>query len=268
MLYVLGGSLPRRIRQGLIMLALVLICGALYYLHPHGPDAAAQQAMQGGSGYRVEEREKWIVVEPEAGPSEQPGIIFYPGALVNSQAYVPFGMELARGGRQVLIIKMPLYLSFMDVDRAAEAIAAYPGRRFVIGGHSLGGAMAARYAAAQPDKLAGVYLIGSYVDKKGSLKDSGLPVLTFVATNDGILSPDKFENSKEHKLPADALHAKINGGNHAQFGSYGPQNGDLPATITSEEQQRRTAQVLLDWLGQQLADTEGEQHSLTGELVL
>lgn len=44
---------------------------------------------------------------------------------------------------------------------------------------------------------------------------------------------------------------EIEGGNHAQFGNYGPQKGDAPAQITAEEQQRQTVAAVEAFLAQQ-----------------
>ena len=41
---------------------------------------------------------------------------------------------------------------------------------------------------------------------------------------------------------------EIQGGNHAQFGNYGPQKGDLPAEITAEEQQAQTVAAITDFI--------------------
>lgn len=41
---------------------------------------------------------------------------------------------------------------------------------------------------------------------------------------------------------------KIEGGNHAQFGNYGKQKGDLDATITAETQQNITVKAIADFL--------------------
>ncbi len=38
------------------------------------------------------------------------------------------------------------------------------------------------------------------------------------------------------------------GGNHAQFGNYGPQKGDSPATITAAEQQEQTVEAVSAFL--------------------
>ena len=43
---------------------------------------------------------------------------------------------------------------------------------------------------------------------------------------------------------------EIEGGNHAQFGNYGPQKGDQPATISAEEQQAQTVAAIEEFLGE------------------
>ena len=48
---------------------------------------------------------------------------------------------------------------------------------------------------------------------------------------------------------------EIEGGNHAQFGNYGPQKGDLPATISAEEQQARTVAAIEEFLEEAAAQT-------------
>ena len=45
------------------------------------------------------------------------------------------------------------------------------------------------------------------------------------------------------------LFVPIEGGDHAQFGWYGPQSGDNPATISREEQQAQIVQATVDFLG-------------------
>jgi hypothetical protein len=57
------------------------------------------------------------------------------------------------------------------------------------------------------------------------------------------VSGDVFEESLQ-RLPVDATLVEIEGGNHAQFGDYGPQEGDGVATIDRAEQQRMTARAI------------------------
>ncbi|MBO7209393.1 MAG: hypothetical protein J6V44_00065, partial [Methanobrevibacter sp.] len=40
----------------------------------------------------------------------------------------------------------------------------------------------------------------------------------------------------------------INGGNHAQFGSYGIQSGDGVASISPENQREQTERAILDFI--------------------
>ena len=44
---------------------------------------------------------------------------------------------------------------------------------------------------------------------------------------------------------------EIEGGNHAQFGNYGPQKGDLPATISAQDQQAQTVEAIENFLEKQ-----------------
>ena len=40
----------------------------------------------------------------------------------------------------------------------------------------------------------------------------------------------------------------IEGGNHAQFGNYGPQKGDTPAAVSDTEQQAITVSAITDFV--------------------
>ncbi|MNI57192.1 hypothetical protein D3C73_1122390 [compost metagenome] len=63
-----------------------------------------------------------------------------------------------------------------------------------------------------------------------------------------MVNREKYNEGRSY-LPGNTVYSSIEGGNHGQFGSYGPQKGDGVPTITEEEQQARTAQAMLDWLG-------------------
>ena len=68
--------------------------------------------------------------------------------------------------------------------------------------------------------------------------------LSVYGTEDTVLNADAYEQGKAH-WPADATEVVIQGGNHAQFGDYGRQQGDGEATLPAEEQQRQTAEAIL-----------------------
>lgn len=228
-----------------MLVVLLAACTAIWYLRPYQPDQAAALAMQGGEGITVMDTGDWIAFE--GGETHDPGVIFYPGALVKPESYAPLARSLAGSGYRVFIARMPLNLAVSDMERANQVLKAYPNQAFVIGGHSLGGAMAARYAAKHPDRIYGVYLLGAYPDRSGSLKEAGIPVLSLLGSRDGVINREKLELGKKY-LPDDTMYMSIEGGNHAQFGSYGPQDGDGPAAISPQEQWQQTAAALKDWI--------------------
>ena len=89
--------------------------------------------------------------------------VLYPGGLVRPQAYEWLGHALAARGVETVIPEMPLDLAVLGTDRATALIDRYAaGRPVVLGGHSLGGAMAASYAAKNPAKLSGLILMAAY----------------------------------------------------------------------------------------------------------
>jgi hypothetical protein len=61
-------------------------------------------------------------------------------------------------------------------------------------------------------------------------------VSSIYGTLDSVADPEKIAYSQA-LLPPDTVWVPIEGGNHAQFGYYGPQPGDAAATISREEQQ-------------------------------
>lgn len=235
----------KRLWRVLVLFLLVGACTAIWYLRPYQPSQAAKDAMQGGEGITVIDTGDWIAFE--GGETREPGLILYPGALVKAESYAPIARALAGSGYRVFIARMPLNLAITDVERANQVLKAYPQQSFVIGGHSLGGTMAARYAVSQPDRIEGVILLGAYPDKRGNLKEAGVPVLSLLGSRDGVIDRKKYEENKQF-LPVDTVYMSIEGGNHAQFGSYGPQEGDQPAAISPQEQWQQTVAAIKDWL--------------------
>jgi hypothetical protein len=183
--------------------------------------------------------EKWLVFTP-AGDEPDTGLIFYPGGKVDPRAYAPQARAIAAEGYLVVIVPMPLNLAVLAPGRAAEVMAAYPGvERWAIGGHSLGGSMAANFAHGHSGAVQGLALWASYPAGGDDLSGSGLPVVSIYGTRDGLLTADELEGSRA-LLPPDTRWVAIEGGNHSQFGWYGPQSGDNPAEISPEEQQAQT----------------------------
>ena len=250
-----------RIRRGwlppLILLVLVAACVTIWYLRPYPSDPAAVQAMRGGNGITVTDTASWIVFE--GGKTYEPSLIFYPGARVKAESYAPLARLLAEKGHRVFIARMPFNLPTLDVERANQLIEEFPEETFIIGGHSLGGAMAAQFASEYTDRVDGVFLLGAYPDRRGDLSESELPVLSLLGSRDGLVDRERYEQGKTY-LPAETVYMSIEGGNHAQFGSYGRQKGDGTPLISPEDQWQQTAAALEQWLQNSMFRAAYEWH--------
>jgi hypothetical protein len=238
----------RRLLLFIPLIVVLALGGALVWLAtPAGAVMAEAQAALVSDADVTVDSARWIVFAP-TGDAPTVGFIFYPGAKVPPAAYAPAMRALAAEGYLAVIVPMPLNFAIFDIDAAAEVIAAYPDNaRWAIGGHSLGGAMAANYAAGllreggEASALDGVILWGSYPQASDTLAGyDWLLAASIYGTRDGLASVEDIDGSRPY-LPADAQFVAVEGGNHANFGWYGDQAGDLPATIPREDQ---TAQVV------------------------
>ena len=107
--------------------------------------------------------------------------------------------------------------------------------------------MAARFAYGHADEVQGLVLWAAYPDGSNDLSESHLAVTSIYGTLDGLATVDEIEASRS-LLPPTTTWMAVEGGNHAQFGWYGPQSGDNPAAITREEQQQQVVQATLQLL--------------------
>ena len=213
------------------------------------PEALA--ALQSDAQVQVE-TEPWLIFRP-AGGQPAVGLVLYPGGRVDPRAYAPVAHALAGEGYLVVIVPMPLNLAVLAPDRAAEVIAAFPEiGRWAVGGHSLGGAMSARFAYQKPEAVQGLVLWAAYPASTDDLSGYSLSVTSIYGTRDGLATGDKIAASRP-LLPFDTSWVAIEGGNHAQFGWYGPQSGDGNATVSREEQQKQIVAATLALLAR-LAD--------------
>ncbi len=179
-------------------------------------------------------------------PDADTGYIFYPGGKVEYTAYAPIMESVAEGNVFCIIKKMPFNLAVFDISAASDIIKKYPNvKHWYIGGHSLGGAMAAILAAQQPKLFDGVILLAAYPTK--DLSNSGLRVLTLYGSEDKVLKMDSLEKGRT-LMPVDYKEICINGGNHGQFGDYGLQAGDGTAQITPSEQWKETTEAILSFI--------------------
>jgi predicted alpha/beta-hydrolase family hydrolase len=233
----------------LILLAIVLLVAAgftVWAYTPLGPMPEAIAALQSDAQVQVE-TSPWLTFTP-VGTQPTTGFIFYPGGRVDARSYAPAARAIAEQGYLVTIPPMPFNLAVFKPAAADAVIAAHPEiEHWVIGGHSLGGAMAANYVYTHPDAVEGLVLWAGYPAGNNGLADRQLPVVSIYGTNDGSASRFEVDDTRA-LLPADARYVPIEGGNHAQMGWYGPQPGDGTATISREEQQQQTVAATIELL--------------------
>lgn len=174
------------------------------------------------------------------------GLIFYPGARIEHEAYEPLMKACAAKGIKCVLVEMPLNMAFFNINAADNVQQMYPEvEHWYIGGHSLGGAMASAYLDKNVDNFDGLILLASY--SATDLSDTNLRVLSVLADKDEILNTDKYNTNKSN-LPEDFTEETIKGGCHAYFGMYGKQDGDGIPTLTNQEQIMYTAQLISDFI--------------------
>ncbi|GEO64970.1 alpha/beta hydrolase [Companilactobacillus nantensis] len=184
------------------------------------------------------------------GYDTRPKVIFYPGALVDPNSYSIWANKVAEAGYSVYIVRFPLDLAVLNVNAASKIQG---NSDYIIGGHSLGGTMASRYAKNHQKKLKGVFFLASYPEKKGDLHEIKVPILSLTGTNDGVLNYTNYKKAKK-LLPNNTVYEQISGGNHAGFGSYGKQSGDSPASISNAKQQNIISKLLINWLNHTISE--------------
>ncbi len=202
-------------------------------------------------------------VDTNSGSGEQTsdpiGVIFYPGGLVSPESYldplVKMVVNASKRGLaiQVYLTRPPLNLAVIDYAAAEKIIYQESQiKDWVVGGHSLGGAMACRYAASASAsssevkaKIKGIFLLAAYCDVDVSSRQ--LKAISIYGTNDQVLNRELLEQYSQN-LPADSPQQVITGMNHAQFGAYGVQRGDGPAQISLQTAQDKWISELNDWL--------------------
>ncbi len=208
----------------------------------------AQVTVTRGEGY-------WAFVSNTASNSSAAGLVFFPGSLVEPAAYAPLARAVAEQGYPVLLVELPRRGAFGGANGGeimARARMAMKGEAkvtsWVIGGHSLGGAVAARLVKEEATGVGGLVLVGTTHPREFSLADFKLPVVKIMGTCDGLAGVKKCEETRGN-LPATTRWVVIEGANHSQFGWYGFQPGDQRATMGREQQQQRTVEVVLEGMG-------------------
>ncbi len=237
-------------RKGLITLTsillviLIVVAGCGIYLSDYyrADIKAIGELLPQGTSWK-ELPNGTIVFEPDNATK---GLIFYPGGKVEYTAYIPLMQSCAEQGILCVLVEMPFNLAVLDVNAADGIQEEYPEiQDWYIGGHSLGGSMAASYLSDHIDDYKGLILLGSY--STADLSATSLDVLSVYGSEDNVLNREKYNENKTN-LPYNFTEMVIQGGCHAYFGMYGIQEGDGTPTITNKEQIDLTANAISDML--------------------
>jgi len=228
---------------GFFIIALVVLGFIVWANSVLGPAPEAFGALRSDASVTVS-LDKFLVFQP-AKKNPSTAFVFYPGARVDYRAYAVPLHKIAAEGYLVILLPVRLNLAVLDVNAADRAISAFPSiRHWVVGGHSLGGVAAAQYASKHDD-IDGLVLWASY-PSNDTLKNSTIQVISIYGTQD-ISGVSTFDDSRA-LLPMNTQYILIQGGNHAQFGDYGPQPGDNEAMITRVDQQKQVVEATAQFL--------------------
>lgn len=239
----------RRGRRWQIPLLLITMAALIFVVWASvipAPMPEAIAALQPDARVSIQ-TEPWLVFRP-ADQEPAMGLILYPGGRIDHRSYAPVARAIAAEGCLVAVVPMPLHLAIFGAERAGGVIDAFPTiQRWAVGGHSLGGSMAAQFARRHPELVQGLVLWAAYPANADDLSTYDLKVVSIFGTQDGVSTPEKIDASR-WLLPEDARFVAIEGANHGQFGWYGAQYGDNPATITHEAQQEQVVAATVELL--------------------
>lgn len=238
-------SAMKKIMIGLATILVVAVIGFVVWANiTYKPQNLAEEALVSNRNVEVSIN-KFISFSP-IGKTPTKGFIFYPGAKIEPEAYAPLCKAIAEQGYQVVIVPMTLNLATLSINKGDQVIDKYQSiDTWVVGGHSLGGTMAAKFASNN-NEVDGVVLLASY-PMGDELKDLGKDVLSVWGSKDGVLNYKDLISAKDN-LPSDTTYVEIEGANHSQFGDYGLQKGDNDAIVSQDKQLSVTTKSILKFL--------------------
>ena len=233
-----------KIILGIILALIIVVAGYLvWYANDYAhAESSVNVLLNGTENVTVNRIDNGLFLD---GPGNETALIFYPGAKIEYTSYLPMLMDLSNDGVDCFLVEMPLNLAVIGSNSADSIIANsnYTYDKWYISGHSLGGWAAAKYLKNHPNEFNGLILLAAYSDE-----DLGnTPVLSVYGTKDGNLNKVTYDESKGF-IDGNLTEVVIDGGNHAQFASYGIDPKDGKATISPQEQKNQTEKAILDFI--------------------
>jgi pimeloyl-ACP methyl ester carboxylesterase len=193
--------------------------------------------------------------------------LMVPGGLVDPHVYACWIDRLVSedSTTAVVLMKYPSNLAITNINKAMKVTSELTEfSHWAIGGHSLGGVVAASLVHDHKDFFDGLVLMASWSRESTDLSGWDKPVLSIYASEDQVATEEEVDQNSKYLPPGivvttpedlDGLSARtayyeITGGNHSGFGCYGPQKGDGDALITPSEQQEQVVMMVLSYLDQ------------------
>jgi len=240
----------RRFRIRSLLMAVLVVLAAVAVLQYFSPlrDRSDPALRASTTDLHVYAEQGDLYFIPQKPATASTGFIFYPGAKVPKEAYSYLARAVAQSGYPAVLVGVPLGFAIFGSESASRPIAALPEvKKWVLGGHSLGGVAAALFAKKHQDIVTGIVFLASYPPGGTSLADTRIQALSISASNDMLATREKIAKATP-LLPESTRYFVVDGGNHAQFGDYGTQRGDGVAEITPGRQQAETSASVLAFL--------------------
>lgn len=224
-----------------LVLSLVVGGGALCFSDYYHADATALEAIISTDDVEVLALSTGELAFVPHDPIA--GLVFYPGAKVQPEAYAPLLRSCAERGVLCVLVQPPLNFALLDIAAARDVITQFPDmQKWMLAGHSLGGVAAAQYVDKHPEGIDALVFLGSY--PASDLSDFAGTTLSISGSEDQVLNRAAYSDGWAW-LPSTAQELVIQGGNHAYYGNYGEQKGDGTASISREEQERETVDAIV-----------------------
>lgn len=216
-----------------ISLVIFLVLWIFVQIFSYSPESKGYKDSKQDVEVSVKENFDHFVITPNNLKSESIPIIFYPGGLVSPKSYLSKLIGLSKQQHTKIFLIKPFFnLAILNINATLHLINQYNLKSPIIGGHSLGGVAACRFVKDNPNKISGLFLLGSYCDK--DISNFPGSVVSIVGLKDGIINQKNYQNTKTN-LPKSATLLEIPELNHSSFGNYGLQKGDNPSPLSNLE---------------------------------
>jgi pimeloyl-ACP methyl ester carboxylesterase len=238
----------------------VFIAGMILSSCSYLPDEAAYD-----SHLRVNRGDYEIYYSGASAPPN--AFMMVPGGLVDPHVYGCWIDRLVSEDSSVAVVlmKYPSNLAITNMNKVMKVAGELTEfTRWAIGGHSLGGVVAATLAHDHMDYFDGLILMASWSRAATDLSGWSEPVLSIYASEDQLATAQEVQDNSTYLPPGievttpgdlaglsgQTAYFEIAGGNHSGFGCYGPQKGDGKASITVSEQQEQMVSMIHSYLEQ------------------